>query len=66
MNDCNADEQSNSEMFTPFERKDVGTDLRRNIRSHPLFFGITLGLLAEIINSRYTTKFIVIGQWLHS
>ncbi|XP_026658146.2 stromal processing peptidase, chloroplastic isoform X1 [Phoenix dactylifera] len=50
------DEQSNSEMFTPLERKDVGNDLQRNIRSHPLFFGITLGLLAEIINSRLFTN----------
>jgi hypothetical protein len=23
------------------------------LRSHPLFFGITMGLLSEIINSRY-------------
>lgn len=23
-----------------------------NIRNHPLFFGVSLGLLAEIINSR--------------
>lgn len=27
--------------------------LRRGLRGHPLFFGITMGLLAEIINSRY-------------
>lgn len=26
---------------------------RRSLRSHPLFFGITMGLLSEIINSRY-------------
>lgn len=26
---------------------------RKSLRSHPLFFGITMGLLSEIINSRY-------------
>ncbi|KAF7836553.1 stromal processing peptidase, chloroplastic [Senna tora] len=30
-------------------------DSRRNLRDHPLFFGITMGLLAEIINSRLFT-----------
>ncbi|XP_057758840.1 stromal processing peptidase, chloroplastic [Arachis stenosperma] len=29
--------------------------LRRSLRAHPLFFGITMGLLAEIINSRLFT-----------
>jgi hypothetical protein len=29
-----------------------GKDLQRKLRGHPLFFGITMGLLAEIINSR--------------
>lgn len=48
-------EQSTSEMLTPFESKDAKNDLQRNIRSHPLFFGITLVLLAEIINSRLFT-----------
>lgn len=28
-------------------------DLQRTLRGHPLFFGITMGLMAEIINSRY-------------
>nr|Q40983.2 RecName: Full=Stromal processing peptidase, chloroplastic; AltName: Full=Chloroplast processing enzyme; Flags: Precursor [Pisum sativum] len=28
---------------------------RRSLRSHPLFFGITMGLLSEIINSRLFT-----------
>lgn len=32
--------------------KDIQKDLRRKLRGHPLFFGITMGLLAEIINSR--------------
>lgn len=27
-------------------------DVQRKLRGHPLFFGITMGLLAEIINSR--------------
>ncbi|KAM6562151.1 hypothetical protein CsatB_022149 [Cannabis sativa] len=30
-------------------------NLRRKLRGHPLFFGITMGLLAEIINSRLFT-----------
>ncbi|CAL0332060.1 unnamed protein product [Lupinus luteus] len=29
--------------------------LRKSLRGHPLFFGITMGLLAEIINSRLFT-----------
>lgn len=45
-------EQSNSGSL-PFER--LQGDLRKDIRQHPLFFGITLGLLAEIINSRLFT-----------
>ncbi|XP_062165357.1 stromal processing peptidase, chloroplastic [Alnus glutinosa] len=32
-----------------------GKDLQRKLRGHPLFFGITMGLLAEIINSRLFT-----------
>nr|CAD1831278.1 unnamed protein product [Ananas comosus var. bracteatus] len=43
------DEQPNADKLVSLEKKDV------NIRSHPLFFGITLGLLAEIINSRLFT-----------
>ncbi|XP_034224018.1 stromal processing peptidase, chloroplastic isoform X2 [Prunus dulcis] len=35
--------------------KDIQKDLRRKLRGHPLFFGITMGLLAEIINSRLFT-----------
>lgn len=31
------------------------TELQSKIRGHPLFFGITMGLLAEIINSRLFT-----------
>lgn len=34
------------------EAEDTGKDLQRKLRGHPLFFGITMGLLAEIINSR--------------
>ncbi|XP_023635499.1 stromal processing peptidase, chloroplastic isoform X2 [Capsella rubella] len=30
-------------------------DLQRKLRAHPLFFGISMGLLAEIINSRLFT-----------
>lgn len=32
--------------------KDIEKDQQRKLRSHSLFFGITMGLLAEIINSR--------------
>ncbi|XWS24637.1 hypothetical protein CRYUN_Cryun28dG0119700 [Craigia yunnanensis] len=38
-----------------FEGKDVQKDLQRKLRGHPLFFGITMGLLAEVINSRLFT-----------
>lgn len=50
---CNtyADIQPKSEELL-MERKDVKKDQQRKLRSHPLFFGITMGLLAEIINSR--------------
>ena len=34
------------------EGKDIQKDMQRKLRGHPLFFGITMGLLAEIINSR--------------
>ncbi|CAA6672630.1 unnamed protein product [Spirodela intermedia] len=37
------------------EWKNVNSGVQRNIRSHPLFFAVTLGLLAEIINSRLFT-----------
>lgn len=32
--------------------EDTQKDVQRKLRGHPLFFGITMGLLAEIINSR--------------
>ncbi|GAV65794.1 Peptidase_M16 domain-containing protein/Peptidase_M16_C domain-containing protein [Cephalotus follicularis] len=35
---------------------DIGKELQRKLRCHPLFFGITMGLLAEIINSRLFTS----------
>lgn len=35
--------------------QDDDTNIKKNIRHHPLFFGVTLGLLAEIINSRLFT-----------
>ncbi|KAK4804060.1 hypothetical protein SAY86_003877 [Trapa natans] len=35
--------------------KDVVTTKPSKLRSHPLFFGITMGLLAEVINSRLFT-----------
>lgn len=37
------------------EVQDVKKDLQKRLHSHPLFFAITLGLLAEIINSRLFT-----------
>ncbi|KAL1833643.1 hypothetical protein ACET3Z_003294 [Daucus carota] len=37
------------------EVQDVKKDMQKRLRSHPLFFAITLGLLAEIINSRLFT-----------
>ncbi|XP_039024549.1 stromal processing peptidase, chloroplastic-like isoform X2 [Hibiscus syriacus] len=37
------------------EGNDVQKDLQRKLRSHPLFYGITMGLLAEVINSRLFT-----------
>ncbi|OVA08777.1 Peptidase M16 [Macleaya cordata] len=49
------DAQSNSEESLALERKDVGEYPKVKLRGHPLFFGITLGLLAEIINSRLFT-----------
>ncbi|XP_073003346.1 stromal processing peptidase, chloroplastic [Typha latifolia] len=44
------DEQPEQGTLMPLEGKDL-----QSIRSHPLFFGITLSLLAEIINSRLFT-----------
>ncbi|CAN6700027.1 unnamed protein product [Malus baccata var. baccata] len=35
--------------------EDTQKDVQRKLRGHPLFFGITMGLLAEIINSRLFT-----------
>ncbi|KAK6277552.1 hypothetical protein POUND7_017875 [Theobroma cacao] len=37
------------------EGKDIQKDLQKKLRGHPLFFGITMGLLAEVINSRLFT-----------
>ncbi|KAI4339987.1 hypothetical protein MLD38_024869 [Melastoma candidum] len=37
------------------EVKGAESSTRSKLRSHPLFFGVTLGLLAEIINSRLFT-----------
>ncbi|XAR64309.1 C-terminal processing peptidase [Bertholletia excelsa] len=37
------------------ERKDVEHSLEGRFRSHPLFFAVTMSLLAEIINSRLFT-----------
>lgn len=34
------------------EEKSLEKDQWKTIRTHPLFFGIALGLLAEVINSR--------------
>lgn len=41
-----ADDQSNSDAQHM-------QGLQKSLRGHPLFFGITMGLLSEIINSRY-------------
>ncbi|XP_050363025.1 stromal processing peptidase, chloroplastic-like [Argentina anserina] len=41
------------ELVVDGERNQI--DLQRKLRCHPLFFGITMGLLAEIINSRLFT-----------
>ncbi|KAL6996046.1 hypothetical protein U1Q18_006181 [Sarracenia purpurea var. burkii] len=49
-----SDEQSKSEE-SHAEREDAQNSLQRRFRSHPLFFAITMGLLAEIINSRLFT-----------
>ncbi|KAI9382569.1 hypothetical protein POPTR_014G149200v4 [Populus trichocarpa] len=49
-----ADTQPNSDP-QQIDRKDVQKDKQGKLRSHPLFFGITMGLLAEIINSRLFT-----------
>lgn len=37
------------------EKSEVNGDLHQKFHSHPLFFAITMGLLAEIINSRLFT-----------
>ncbi|KAL7244549.1 hypothetical protein ACSBR2_000018 [Camellia fascicularis] len=50
--DC--EEQSKSEE-SPVDRKDAHNNLQGRFRCHPLFFAITMGLLAEIINSRLFT-----------
>lgn len=34
-------------------------DLQGKLRAHPLFFAITMGLLQEIINSRYSRVFCI-------
>ncbi|CAL9047522.1 unnamed protein product [Musa banksii] len=49
------DEMSNSDKIIHLEEKNVEKNGKKGIRSHPLFFSITLGLLAEIINSRLFT-----------
>ncbi|KAJ6880301.1 stromal processing peptidase [Populus alba x Populus x berolinensis] len=49
-----ADAQPNSDP-QQIDSKDVQKDKQGKLRSHPLFFGITMGLLAEIINSRLFT-----------
>ncbi|CAK9145304.1 unnamed protein product [Ilex paraguariensis] len=48
------DEQFQSEE-QPVKMDHVAKDLGGRYRSHPLFFAITMGLLAEIINSRLFT-----------
>lgn len=43
--------QSKSEELH-LEGTDLEKEMQRKLRGHPLFFGITMGLLAEVINSR--------------
>lgn len=50
----NIDVQGKSEISV-LENANGGKELQSKIRSHPLYFAITLGLLAEIINSRLFT-----------
>lgn len=45
-----ADRQPKEEQL--INGNDTVKDGERKLHSHPLFFGITMGLLAEIINSR--------------
>lgn len=42
----------------------VKTDMQEGLRAHPLFFAISMGLLAEIINSRYFSiqLFVLLGK----
>lgn len=49
------DETSSLAKLLSTERKDVENILEGKIHKHPLFFGMALGLLAEIINSRLFT-----------
>ncbi|KAI0496559.1 hypothetical protein KFK09_022879 [Dendrobium nobile] len=49
------DEKFNSEKTPSLQEKDIESNIQKNMRYHPLFFGVTLGLLAEIINSRLFT-----------
>ncbi|XP_059640139.1 stromal processing peptidase, chloroplastic [Cornus florida] len=51
---ANYDEQSKSQ--EPLVEDGVEKQLQGRFRSHPLFFAITMGLLAEIINSRLFTS----------
>uniref|UniRef100_A0A803M7P2 Chloroplast processing enzyme n=1 Tax=Chenopodium quinoa TaxID=63459 RepID=A0A803M7P2_CHEQI len=50
----NLGELSKSETLPSNNSNDV-KELQSKIRGHPLFFGITMGLLAEIVNSRLFT-----------
>ncbi|KAL4650562.1 hypothetical protein ACB092_01G096000 [Castanea dentata] len=47
--------QSKSEELH-LEGTDLEKERQRKLRGHPLFFGITMGLLAEVINSRLFTS----------
>ncbi|KAJ7982662.1 Stromal processing peptidase, chloroplastic [Quillaja saponaria] len=46
---------NNTSTADDVEVHDAEKDIQRKLRGHPLFFGITMGLLAEIINSRLFT-----------
>lgn len=49
------DAKSDAEKAFSLEGKYTENNVQSNIRHHPLFFGVTLGLVAEIINSRLFT-----------
>ncbi|KAM7479608.1 hypothetical protein LguiA_027821 [Lonicera macranthoides] len=56
ISNISTNDDGQSESAEPIVKaEDVEKDLQRRFHSHPLFFAITMGLLAEIINSRLFT-----------